>query len=337
MAWRDTMGSRRRLALYLCSMATGVAAVVAISSFGLNLEGAIDSEAQVLLGADMSLERNRPFESATEALIDSIGGAQVRRVSCASMALFTRQRAARLVTIRASEPGYPFYGTIETDPPSARIALHRGQHALVDGSVMRAYSVQLGDSVQVGSIRYRVAGSVVSAPRSSGMARLVNPAVYLDLAQIDTSLLARGARATYEVYFRVDGDVDTESLRNDMQNHLDTYEVGLDTIEEEKEAWGEALGIMATFLGLVGFLALVLGGLGIGSALHVHMTKRLGAIAALRCLGATTGRTFAVYLAQALALGLLAGIAGCVLGVSVQQLLPVVTRDVLPVNVSGRL
>ena len=41
MAWRDSRGSRKRLLLFLSSMVIGVAALVAINSFGENLERAV--------------------------------------------------------------------------------------------------------------------------------------------------------------------------------------------------------------------------------------------------------------------------------------------------------
>ena len=42
MAWRDSRGSRKRLLLFLSSMVIGVAALVAINSFGENLERAVE-------------------------------------------------------------------------------------------------------------------------------------------------------------------------------------------------------------------------------------------------------------------------------------------------------
>ena len=74
MAWRDSRGSRRQLALFLSSMIVGVAALVAISSFGSNLRKVVDDESRTLLGADLVFESGRPFGGAVETAIDSIGG-----------------------------------------------------------------------------------------------------------------------------------------------------------------------------------------------------------------------------------------------------------------------
>ncbi|HEU5217020.1 MAG TPA: FtsX-like permease family protein, partial [Gemmatimonadales bacterium] len=56
-------------------------------------------------------------------------------------------------------------------------------------------------------------------------------------------------------------------------------------------------------------------------------------IAVLRCLGATSLEVFAVYLLQALVMGGLGSAIGALLGVGLQQVLPMLFRDLLPVDV----
>ena len=53
MAWRDSRASRRKLALFSCSIVLGVAALAAIGSLGRNLERAIETQSKSLLGADL--------------------------------------------------------------------------------------------------------------------------------------------------------------------------------------------------------------------------------------------------------------------------------------------
>ncbi|HKL88902.1 MAG TPA: FtsX-like permease family protein, partial [Salinibacter sp.] len=103
-----------------------------------------------------------------------------------------------------------------------------------------------------------------------------------------------------------------------------------DTVEEEAEDWREGLGNLYRFLSLVGFVALLLGSLGVASAVHVYVKRRLGSIAVLRCLGASAGRTFRIYLAQAGVLGLLGASIGSAIGVGLQAYVPRLLADFLP-------
>ena len=333
MAWRDSRGSRRRFALFLSSMVLGVAALVAIGAFGDNLQRAVDEEAKTLLGADLSFEARQPFSPETEALIDSLGGRQSRRVTFPSMAFFPKTGDTRLATVRGIEGDYPFYGTVETAPPEAARTYLEGANALVDGTLMRQFGVAVGDSVEIGRRAYRVAGELVKTPRESAAIMLFSPRIYLPRAELDTTLLAVGSRAEYEVYFQFEDGRDVEALAESLEPTLQARQVGFDTVDEVKENWNEGLANLYRFLGLIGFVALLLGGLGVASAIHVYVKGRVETVAVLRCMGAKVGRTFAVYLIQAAALGLLGGILGCLLGLGVQTLLPILLADFLPVDV----
>lgn len=336
MAWRDSRGSRKRLLLFLSSMVVGVAALVAINSFGENLEQAVDEEARTLLGADLSMESDRPFSRKTQALIDSLGGEQARRVSFASMSYFPRGEHTRLATVRALEGNYPFYGAVETDPPEAASTYLEGPNALVDGSLMQEFDVAVGDSVRIGEVTYRVAGELLKTPRESAAMMLFSPRIYVPLAHVDSSLMSFGSRVEYETFFRFEEErnLDVEALADTLRPRMREMGVGIDTIAEEQENWGEGLGNLYRFLSLVGFIALLLGGLGVASAIHVYVKQRLETVAVLRCVGAKSGRTFWIYLHQATVMGVVGSVVGCLLGLGIQIFLPQVVADFLPVEVN---
>ena len=58
MAMRDFRKNLSRLLLFVSSIVVGIAALVAISSFGENLVKDIDNQAKELLGADLVLENS---------------------------------------------------------------------------------------------------------------------------------------------------------------------------------------------------------------------------------------------------------------------------------------
>ncbi|HSN32555.1 MAG TPA: FtsX-like permease family protein, partial [Ideonella sp.] len=97
------------------------------------------------------------------------------------------------------------------------------------------------------------------------------------------------------------------------------------------------LGRFGNFLGLVALVALLLGGLGVASAVHVFVKRRMITVAILRCLGASSGTILGAYVVQALALGVAGSLAGTLLGIALQQALPRLLRDVLPVDVGWQL
>lgn len=337
MAWRDSRGSRRQLLLFLSSMVVGVAALVAIKSFGDNLEQAVNEESKSLLGADLSFESDRPFSTEAEALIDSLGGEQSRQISFTSMALFPETGGTRLSTIRALEGGYPYYGVIETTPAEAASTYLESGGALVDATLMHQFGLRAGDSVRVGGRTYPIQGRIDRTPRETEIFSLFSPRIYIPLNDLDQDLLGPGSRAEYEVFFRFEPGRDAEALVDELEPRLREMDIGFDTIEEEREDWGESLTNLYRFLSVVAFLALLLGGIGVASAVHVYVRRRFETIAVLRCLGAESRKTFAVYLVQAITMGLAGGVAGAAIGVGIQSVVPLVLGAFLPFEVSFRL
>jgi putative ABC transport system permease protein len=101
-------------------------------------------------------------------------------------------------------------------------------------------------------------------------------------------------------------------------------------VEERKRELGRSLENLYHFLNLVGFVALLLGGVGVASAVQVHVKQKLGTVAVLRCLGGSIAQTFAIYLAQGMSLGLFGALLGGALGVAIQSALPKVMADFIP-------
>src|SRR5690606_32172497 len=79
--------------------------------------------------------------------------------------------------------------------------------------------------------------------------------------------------------------------------------------------------------------ALLLGCVGIASAVHIYIKEKLRSVAILKCLGATKKQTFLVYLLQIGFVGLVSGVIGTFIGLFLQQLFPLILEGLLPVEV----
>src|SRR5581483_6595217 len=136
--------------------------------------------------------------------------------------------------------------------------------------------------------------------------------------------------AEYRVYFKLPPQTDASKLVEDLRSQLEKLHLGHDTVAQRKRDLGRAMENLYHFLNLVGFVALLLGAVGVASAIQLHVKQKLGAVAALRCLGASISQTFAIYLAQAVALGFLGAILGGAVGLVVQAFLPKALADFIP-------
>src|SRR5688572_22019021 len=156
MAWRDSRASRRRLVLFSFSVVLGIAALVAIGSLGENLERGIDDQAKGLLGADLIITGRSPMSEAAQKHIGAIATDLAREMSFSSMMAFpAANNLTRLVNVRATEGGFPFYGDFTTVPADAPAKLRAGGDVvIVEETLLRQFDTKVGDQVKVGNTMF---------------------------------------------------------------------------------------------------------------------------------------------------------------------------------------
>jgi putative ABC transport system permease protein len=338
MAWRDTRRSRGRLLLFLSSIVLGIAALVAINSFRDSLKVAIDAKARTLIGADLVMGMNKEPDSLALALVDSVSslGRRSDENRMLSMVYFVKSNATRLVQVRALEGEFPYFGAIETEPAEASRTFRQDRRALVDHNLMLQYEAQPGDSVRVGALTFEIAGALHRIPGQTAMTAAVAPVVYIPRQYLpETGLIQRGSRVSYYYYYDLDAAIQPDTLASRLKPRMEEYGVFYDTVETRKDSMGRSYDELARFLALVGFVALLLGCVGVASAVHVYMRDKLATIGILRCLGMSGKQAFLVYLFQVMGMGLLGGLAGAALGSAVQLILPELFKTFLPVQVDA--
>lgn len=331
MAWRDSRRNRSRLLLFISSIILGIAALVAIYSLGDNLRENIDTQAASLLGADLQLYSNRPVEGSAKTLVDSLGTEHSEERSFASMILFPKTGGNRLAQVKALEGDFPYYGELETTPVTAGRSFRHQQQALVDQTLMLQYEAQVGDSIKVGEMTFAIAGVLLKAPGQTGLTSSVAPSVYIPMSFLDkTGLMQKGSRIAYRHYIKFAPKTDVEKLVKTIEKKLDAADLDHKTVQSQKEDTGRSFKDLTQFLALVGFVALLLGCIGVASAVHIYIRGKLAPIAVLRCLGVKGYQAFLIYLIQIAGIGFLGSVTGALLGSVVQQFLPAVIKDFLP-------
>jgi putative ABC transport system permease protein len=333
MAWRDSRGFRQRLLLYTSAIAIGIAALTALRGLSRAMEEGVAQQAAELLGADLEVESDLPFSTAAEALFDSLGGRQSRMVETLSMVLLPESGGTRLTEVRAIRGDWPFYGELRTDPPTAAQSFRQGREALVDNGLLLQFEAEVGDSIKVGRVTFRIAGRLLGIPGETAVRTDVRPPVLISheyLAQ--TELVQYGSRIEYKALFRFDDERDVQALADQLEGRLGTGEadIDVDTARDRQRRLGRTIRNLDRFLGLGGFIALLLGAVGVASAIHAYVEQKLESVAVLRSLGATGQQALMIYLVQAGALGLIGSAAGAVAGTGVLLTLPALVADFLP-------
>ena len=340
LAWRESRFARSRLLLFLSSVALGVAALTAVQSFAVNFERGVQEQARELLGADLQIRARTTFGPTTEALVDSLAGAGVpvaRTVGTSSMALAPETGRTRLVQLRGADAAYPFYGTIETEPADAWQGLGDGD-ALVDPVLLAALEISAGDAIRVGDATFTVAGVLRRVPGDAEIASVFAPRVFVRREAVAaTGLLGFGSRVEQAAYLRLPDAGEVARVREEAGDAVAAEHTRFTSVADQQASLGEAVAQLARYLSLVGVFALLLGGIGVISAVSVYLERKRDTIATLRCLGATSGQVTGIYLLQALGMGAAGAAIGVVLGMAAQTALPLLLAGLLPVEVSARI
>ena len=333
LAWRDSRRNRARLLLFVSSIILGIAALVAINSFSENLQKDINGQAKELLGADLAIEGLTPPPPSVRHILDSIGGQRTEIVSFLSMAYFPKNEGTRPVQVKAQRGVFPFYGDLVTEPENISRKFTDGRKALIDRTLRLQFNLNVGDSVRIGDINYEIIGQVNSAPGRSGLQASIAPSVYLPLDGIDsTNLLQRGSRVQYQFFYKMNGTQNLDDLAKNLKPRLEPDKYNIETISDRKENTGRSFNQMADFLNLVGFIALLLGCIGVASAVNIYVKDKLPTIAILRTLGASGKQAFLIYLVQIIAMGFGGAVIGALLGSLIQRFLPIILADFIPIE-----
>jgi putative ABC transport system permease protein len=341
LALRESRYGFRRIGVYMGSITLGVAALVSIHSFRDDFARSVQEEADVLMGANARLSDDEPFTPEIAAIVDSLenaGVAAARVTTASSMVLAPGSGSVRLLQVRALGPGYPFYGGVVTHPGGRWGAHLEAGQVLVDPAVLTQLEVAVGDTIVVGRERLRIAATVDDLPTDIAYQAAIGPRVHISQETLARSgLIGFGSLARYEIYLRLPDLAERRAVRERHGEAFRTDGVRYRLAEEQAQSLANGVRFLGRFLALVGLAALLLGGVGVASAIHVYIREKRTSIAVLRCIGAGQSTAFLAYLIQAAGLGLLGAGAGAVLGVALQAVMPVVLAGVLPVEVSTRL
>jgi putative ABC transport system permease protein len=330
MAWRDAKASRVRLLLFMASIILGIAAVVSIQLFSINLKDNIQLQSKALMGADYIIDsRKQPTERA-QAIIDSLKP-DASEVNFVSMIAFPKSGGTKLVKVRALKGDFPFYGTINTEPASAASIYQDSGGALVDATLLLQFDIQPGDSIKVGELTLPIAGALKAIPGTTAISSSVAPPVIIPNRFVEsTGLLQFGSRKEYQFFYKASDTLNLSQFEEKINPMLEAENSDLDTHTSTSERLGNRYDNVGKFLYLAAFIALLLGCVGIASSVHIYIKEKLKAIAVLKCMGASRKQSFLIFLIQIAGIGVAGGLVGSLIGVGLQVLFPYILQEFLP-------
>ncbi|WP_312955183.1 ABC transporter permease [Pseudomonas songnenensis] len=332
LAYRQLLRDARagELRVLFFALVVAVAASTAIGYFGARLNDAMLLRASEFLGADMVLSGSAP--ASPEQIDDGkqlgLDHAQVVEFS----SVIATDQDLQLASVKAASSSYPLRGTLrsaaqpyEAEQPGPGPA---PGEAWAEARLFAALDLQVGDSIEVGSKLLRLTRVLTYEPDRVGDFYSLTPRVLMHLDDLAaTGVVQPGSRVRYRELWR--GETATlTAYQQSIQAGLQAHQ-RIETANDSNRQIGGALGRAERYLNLASLAAILLAGVAVALSAARFAARRFDASALLRCLGLSRNDTLLLYTLQLAMLGLLASLAGALLGWAAQHGLFFLLRDLL--------
>ena len=89
-----------------------------------------------------------------------------------------------------------------------------------------------------------------------------------------TGLSQKGSRINYRFFFKFRKGENVDELMKDITPRLEREGLNYDTVESQKADTSRSLTDLTRFLSLISFIALLLGCIGVASAIHIYVREK---------------------------------------------------------------
>ena len=315
----------------------GVAAIAGIGSLTEAVVAGIRADARLLLGGDVGVHLT--YRAANDAerrfLADSGTLSEVAKLR--AMARSTDGGKRSLIELQAVDGSYPLYGAVALTPALPLDAALDGQGkvfgAVVEAPAASRLGLHLGDRFRIGDAELELRALLERQPDAAFGGLAFGPRVIVSQRTLAaTGLIRPGALVNYEYRLKLPDGVDPESWTRTARAAFPDAGWQIRNATDASPGLQRFIERIGFFLDLAGITALLVGGIGIGNAVAGYVASKTGAIATLKCLGASSRLIFAAYLMQILALALIGIAGGLLLGGLVPAALAPLVSGLLPVE-----
>src|SRR5215468_2354164 len=327
--WRS--GELRILAL---ALVVAVASVTSVAFFADRVRQALVRDAHQLLGADLALVADHPWQPAIRDEIARRGLRLAENTTFISMA--RHGEASQLAGIKAVSDGYPLRGRLRTAPaPNVADAPAEGvpQPGTVwaDERLAAALGAKVGDSVELGDATFRIAAILTLEPDRGASFFNLAPRLMLhrsDLAK--TGLIQPGSRVWYHLLAAGERDA-VDAFEAWVKPQLGRGE-SLQSLANARPEIRAGLERAQKFIGLTALLAVILAAVAVSLATRRYTRRHLDGYAVMRCIGASQRQLTRLFAWEFVALGVAACAAGCLAGYVAQLVIAWAVKSLVIVS-----
>ena len=341
LARRDLRGSLKAFRLALACLALGVATIAGVGSFGAAIVDGLKDNGQVILGADVALRTTMVLPSAEQEAWLAERGELSLSYEMNAMAQVD-ERPPLLVSLKAVDGVYPLFGSFVLDG-GGRLDETLGERdgiwgAVADEEFLLRLGLEPGDHFRLGEAELQLRDVIADEPDRASAPFQLGPRLIVAIPALDkTELVQPGSMIRYDTRIRLPDGGDTAGFIDDLEQAYPLAAWRVRSYENANPQLARFLERLRLFISLVGLTALLIGGIGVASAVNAYLGAKVGTIAILKSLGAPAGLIFRTYLIEVAAMAVCGSVLGLVAGAVLPSVVGWAVAGALPVPVEPSL
>lgn len=330
IAWRQcrSLWSSGEVRVLLFALILAVTATTSVSFFTDRIKSSMQTQGNVLLGADLVVNSDHAIPVAYKAEAQQRQYQTSQALEFSSMVL--KVESSELAEIKAVEAGFPLRGHLTISRQSATTAKESSSVDIpargtvwMEPRLAQKLALKIGDEVGVGESQFKLTAFLLQEPSRGGDMFSIAPRLLMNSADVEaTGLVQFGSRVKYQLL--VAANTDGATANQAMEDYAEWLKPQLargervDDIRSARPEMRNALNKAQQFLGIASMVGVILAMVAMLLASIPYVQKSLDAYALMRCFGATKKLITQILLYQTLLLALVGSVIGCVLGFAAQ-------------------
>lgn len=338
IALRELRAGLSGFYIFIACVALGVAVIATVGTLSDGLRAGFEQQGQTILGGDATFSRMHTRATDAERGWLAARGKVAETATLRTMARRLDGEEQALIEIKAVDAGYPLAGAVEVEGAPFAEAMSTPGGAVVDPVLLSQLKLAIGDRMRVGTTEVVVRATLTSEPDGVADRLTYGPRVFLSLASLEkTGLIQPGTlvRWRYALKFpegSMTAPADLALFRETAKAELASSGFVMADRRDPSPQVTRTLDRLRQFLVFLGLAALLVGGVGIASAVATFIDKRRNVIATMKSLGATSRLVMSIFLVQVLAITLVGVAIGLAVGLTAPRFLIAAYGDALPVK-----
>lgn len=337
IALRELRAGLSGFYIFMACVALGVAVIATVSTLSDALRSGFETQGAVILGGDVTFARMHARATDAERGWMEARGSVSEVATLRTMARRLDGEQQALVELKAVDNAYPLVGEVEVEgAPFAEAITADG--AVVDPVLLSQLGLAIGDKLRIGETEVVVRATLKNEPDAVADRLTYGPRVFASHETlIKTGLVQPGTLVRWRYALKLpegtaEAASDVAAFRESAKTELSQSGFVIGDRRDPSPQVTRTLDRLRQFLTFLGLAALLVGGVGIASAVATFIERRRNVIATMKTIGATSHLVLTIFLFQVMVIALIGIAIGLAVGVTAPYFLISAYGDQLPIK-----